>query len=99
MAAPHFPARNQLGIFAFTDDSPGAGDYFFIYVEGISRGEMQAALGRPNKSGTLVDGPVLDAIQAAGSSVDLDLSTATLEYDNDENSPLYGKLRVRITFA
>ncbi len=94
MAVPAAPS-NQVypGIIMADSWVTASITEFYIYAQGISRGEMLSLVGHEALDGTLTDGALTDAFQALTSKT-VDLDTATLEKDTDVDSPHYGRLRI-----
>lgn len=91
-----FPGSREFGPIAFnaTGAAPTA---MYIYPERFKQYVGKERLWGFDKAGTVTDGAITDAIQAM--TTDPDMSTASLGYDNDDDSPYKGDLRLTITMA
>jgi hypothetical protein len=101
--AVYFPSNRAFGPFAFNADMTAAAPaptemYWYLNCGWyFTEAEMRESYGFFNKSGTAVDGPALDKLQAT--TTDADTSTATLEKDDDVDSPYKGAYRIKFTMA
>lgn len=95
---PVFIGRQQHGVFA--TDSATTPTKLYIYARGVSTGEQLEAIGRQKKDKTLVDGSVTDWMQSAAAGWDAAaLNTASIEIDNDANSPFEGEVRLVLALS
>jgi len=99
----NFPSNRAFGPIAFNTDmtvAAPAPTEEYIYLNAgwyFCEAEMREIYGHFNKSGTAVDGPGLDALQAT--TTDADTSSATLEKDDDVDSPYKGAWRIMMTMS
>lgn len=70
---------------------------FYIYIERFGCWAGKQHLFGWDEAGTLTDGPALNRLQLF--TTNPDLSEAVLEYDDDDDSPYRGDLRVKIANA
>jgi len=101
--AVFFPSNRAFGPLAFNADMTAAApapteQYVYVNIGWcFTEAEMRESYGFFNSAGTAVDGPGLDALQAT--TTDADTSSATLEKDDDVDSPYKGAARIMMTMS
>lgn len=96
--------KGNYGPIAFNADMTAAApapteEYWYIERWSVWMGmQRQFGFNKFATSGaTLTDGPWIDKLQAT--TTDADTSTATLEEDDDTDSPYKGDLRIKFTMS